>query len=121
MTEIKEKLVARTNELLDKSAEDCTSVQSVRLLNVAKDNIKLLEQLENDESARKDKKQNKLLEWAKIGAGIVGGIVTTVVGGVVVEVVRGKIKDRQIDRVISAEKTEDVIFTTSPGKSLTKF
>ncbi len=116
-----QKLLSCTNDLMDESVREPDSVKSVRLLNVAKDNLKMIQAHNNEVAAKNDKKQNRFIEVLKIAGSVVGGVVTAVVGGIAVEVVRGKIKDRQIERVIRAEKEENLIFTTSPGKSLTKF
>lgn len=116
-----QKLLSCTNDLMDESVREPDSVKSVRLLNAAKDNLKMIQAHNNEVAAKNDKKQNRFIEVLKIAGSVVGGVVTAVVGGIAVEVVRGKIKDRQIERVIRAEKEENLIFTTSPGKSLTKF
>lgn len=116
-----QKLLSCTNDLMDESVREPDIVKSARLLNVAKDNLKMIQAHNNEVAAKNDKKQNRFIEVLKIAGSVVGGVVTAVVGGIAVEVVRGKIKDRQIERVIRAEKEENLIFTTSPGKSLTKF
>lgn len=116
-----QKLLSSTNDLMDESVREPDIVKSARLLNVAKDNLKMIQAHNNEVAAKNDKKQNRFIEVLKIAGSVVGGVVTAVVGGIAVEVVRGKIKDRQIERVIRAEKEENLIFTTSPGKSLTKF
>lgn len=119
--QIYEKLLVQTDQLLDESAYETDTVKSVRLLNVVKDNLKIVQAHNNEVAAKSDKKQNRFIEVLKIAGSIVGGTITAVVGGIAVEVIRGKIRDRQIDKVIKAEKDEHLIFTTSPGKSLTKF
>lgn len=118
---IYQKLLLQTDNLLDESAREPDSVKSVRLLNVAKDNMKMIQAHNNELAAKNDKKQNRFIEMLKIAGSVVGGAITAVAGGIAVEVIRGRIRDRQIDRVIKAEKEEHLIFTTSPGKSLTKF
>lgn len=119
--QIYEKLLVQTDQLLDESAYETDTVKSVRLLNVVKDNLKIVQAHNNEVAAKSDKKQNRFIEVLKIAGSIVGGTITAVAGGIAVEVIRGKIRDRQIDKVIKAEKDEHLIFTTSPGKSLTKF
>lgn len=116
-----QKLLSCANDLIDESVREPDSVKSVRLLNVAKDNLKMIQARNNEVAAKNDKKQNRFIDVLKIIGSVVGGAITAVAGGIAVEVVRGKIKDRQIERVIRAEKDENLIFTTSPGKSLTKF
>ena len=119
--QIYQKLLTQADQLLDESAKESDTVKSVRLLNIAKDNIKVVQAHNNEVAAKNDKKQNRIIEVLKIAGSVVGGAITAVAGGIAVEIIRGKIRDRQIDRVIRAEKEENLIFTTSPGKSLTKF
>lgn len=119
--QIYSKLLTQTDQLLDESAKESDTVKSLRLLNDAKDNMKMIQARNNEANAVNDKKQSRFIEVLKIVGSVVGGTITAVAGGIAVEVIRGKIRDRQIERVIKAEKEENLIFTTSPGKSLTKF